>query len=360
MPQDEEDPEMAFPLPISAEAEDNLEWNIGEPFESLEKLQGLSSGEKGEKAMLRSRIHEQSQLICILKKRADDQFLCSKALEQLNIELEEMRAADALRLENQTRRIQQLEERFMDLAANHEAMIHFKDEHKRQNTQLREENRRLRQENQNLFSQPLKEKEAELAQLTSQLETLSKEMASLKESYKEDSQRTQEQEKKFLEAQSQKARVHAEEMKSLGCQLKIFKEKHHHVTKKLKQAEKQLRETDSNAQTMLEKLTKEKEELLKLAMDRGKALQEKQWEILQLEKKAEEMEKAKLAAEQRFETEAALVNSNLRVRDLHHRLDGAQQAYAELQMQFEAYKKHSTELLTKEKELNVKLRHFMA
>ncbi|KAJ7320039.1 hypothetical protein JRQ81_019550 [Phrynocephalus forsythii] len=357
MPQDEKNPGIAFPSPKDGEG--TTEWTLGEPFETLEKLPGLSEGEKGEKALLRSRLHEQSQLICILKKRADDQLLRCKALEQLNAELEEMRMTDALRLETQTRRIQQLEERFMDLAANHEDMIHFKDEHKRQNMQLREENQRLRLENQGLFSRPLKEKEAELTRLATEFKKLSKEMASLKERYKQESCRAQDREKELLEAQTEQAKAHAEQTKALRSQLDVLQEKCGRVTEQLEEAEKQLREADGSLQAKLEKLNKEKEELLNLSMVRGKALQERQREILQLEKKAEDMEKARQAAELRFETEAAAVDSNLRVRDLQRRLQGAQQAYVELQMHFEAYKKHSTEMLTKEKELNAKLRHFI-
>ncbi|XP_007430721.2 coiled-coil domain-containing protein 89 [Python bivittatus] len=360
MPQDRKDAEMSFPHKIPKEVEGELEWSMGDPFDHLEKLHGLSDGEKGEKALLHSRINEQSQLICILKKRADDQLLRCKALEQVNTELEEMRMADALRLESQTRRVQQLEQRFMDLAANHEDMIHFKDEHKRQNKQLREENRRLRQENESLFSQPLKEKEAELAQLSSEFKKLSMAMEALKENYQQDCHSAEEREKELLEAQRQQIRAHIKEKDSLKSQLEILEKKHRHATQRLEQAEKQLREADSSLQAKLEVLTKEKEELLNLAMERGKLLQEKQREILQLEKKAEDMEKAKQAAELQFETEAAMVDSNLRVRDLKFRLDGAEQAYTELRMHFEAYRKHSTELLNKEKELNTKLRHFMA
>nr|XP_056714661.1 coiled-coil domain-containing protein 89 [Euleptes europaea] len=358
MPQDEENPGTTSPLTIPKEMGADVDWNMGEPFESLEKLQGLSDGEKGEKAMLRSRIHEQSQLICILKKRADDNLVRCRSLEQLNAELEELRMADSLRLENQTRRVQQLEERFMDLAANHEDMIHFKDEHKRQNMQLREENKRLRQENLSLFSQPLKEKEAELNHLVSQYKKLSKDMEALNESHRQESQHAQQREKELLEAQSLRASSHAEEVRSLRRQLEVLEEKLSHAMEQLEEAEKELRDGDLKA--TVEQLRQEKEELLNLSMERGKVLQEKQREISQLEKKVEEMEKAKLAAEQRFETEAAMVDSVLRVRDLQFRLDGAERAYVGLRMQFEAYKKHSMDLLTKEKELNTKLRHFMA
>ncbi|KAJ6664880.1 hypothetical protein lerEdw1_005852 [Lerista edwardsae] len=357
---DKTNPGMAFSHKMPKKAEEDPEWDMGEPFQTLDQLHSLASGEKGEKAMLQSRLREQSQLICVLKKRSDEHLLRCKALEQLNTELEELRMADALRLESQTRRVQQLEERFMDLASNHEDMIHFKDEHKRQNMQLRDENRRLRQENQSLFSQSLKDKEIELIELTSRFKQLSQEMETLKESYEQDGRRAQEREKELLEAQGQEATAHAEEVSTLRSQLEALEEKYHHVTDQLEQAEKRLIEVDGTLQVKLEKLTKEKEELLNLAMERGKVLQEKQSEILQLEKKAEDMEKAKQAAEQRFETEAAAVDSNLRVRDLQRRLDGAEQAYSELRMHFEAYKKHSIDLLTKEKELNTKLRHFMA
>ncbi|XP_077197484.1 coiled-coil domain-containing protein 89 [Paroedura picta] len=358
MPQDDEDPGTISPPMIENETDEDVGWNMGEPFEFLSKLQGLPEGEKGEKAMLRSRIHEQSQLICILKKRADDNLMRCKALEELNTELEELRMADSLRLENQTRRVQQLEERFMDLAANHEDMIHFKDEHKRQNMQLKEENRRLRQENLSLFSRPLKEKEAELDCLTAQYKKLSKDMEALKESHQQEVQRAQRREKELLDAQNKQASAHVEEVSSLRRQLEVLEEKHSNVLEQLLRAEQELRDGDLKA--TVEQLRQEKDELLTLAMERGKVLQEKQREISQLEKKAEEMEKAKLAAEQRFEMEAAAVDSVLRVRDLQLRLSGAERAYLELRMQFEAYKRHSMDLLTKEKELNTKLRHFMA
>ncbi|XP_029142977.1 coiled-coil domain-containing protein 89-like, partial [Protobothrops mucrosquamatus] len=154
--------------------------------------------------------------------------------------------------------------------------------------------------------------------------------------------------------------VYTKETDSLKRQLDVLEKKQKRVLNQLEQAESQLREAESGLQAKLEVLTKEKEDLLNLAMERGKVLQEKQREILQLEKKAEDMEKAKQAAELQFETEAAMVDSNLRVRDLKRRLEGAEQAYSELRMHFEAYRKHSTELLNKEKELNTKLRHFMA
>ena len=44
-------------------------------FASLSKLNNLTADEKGELGLLRSRIDEQSQLIMILKNRADEHLL---------------------------------------------------------------------------------------------------------------------------------------------------------------------------------------------------------------------------------------------------------------------------------------------
>ncbi|KYO44666.1 coiled-coil domain-containing protein 89-like [Alligator mississippiensis] len=92
-------------------------------------------------------------------------------------------------------------------------------------------------------------------------------------------------------------------------------------------------------------------------MDRGKMLQEKQLEVQQLEK-LEAAEKGKQIADERFERQVA--DSGVRVQELQRQLEISRQAYNELGLQFEAYKKHSMDLLTKEKKLNTKLRHFAA
>ncbi|KYO49172.1 coiled-coil domain-containing protein 89 isoform B [Alligator mississippiensis] len=159
--------------------------DLADLCKALEKLHELPAGEK---AFLHSRLHEQSQLICILKKRGNEAQMRCKALEQLNVELEELRRKDAANLKSQTQRAQQLEERYMDLAAMHEDMIYFKDEHKHQNKQLREENKHLRQENQSLFSQALREKEAEIRQLASQEKMVSQELDALKETWAQETE----------------------------------------------------------------------------------------------------------------------------------------------------------------------------
>ncbi|XP_072466751.1 coiled-coil domain-containing protein 89 [Notamacropus eugenii] len=325
--------------------------------EALENLRGLSSEEKNEKAMLRSRLQEQSQLICILKRRADETLERCQVLEQLNTELEEKRMNDAERLEAQTQRTMKLEARFMDLAANHEEMIRFKDEHKRQNIKLKEENEILRRENREHFSQALKDQEAKVCQLTAQGEKLSKELEALKGKCAEDAGRAKAREKELVDLQHQQANFHAKETSSLQNQLHMLEEVHRKTLAKMAKTEEKQKGVSSELSSRLEKVTKEKDELLQLSMERGRVLQNKQLEIQQLEEKLEMAETARKNALDRFEQEAATVNSSLRVQELSWKVEGIQKAYDELWLQSEAFKKHSLDLLTKERELNAKLRH---
>ncbi|KFO29255.1 coiled-coil domain-containing protein 89 [Fukomys damarensis] len=326
--------------------------------ESLANLRGLSEEEKSEKAMLHSRIQEQSQLICILKRRSDEALERCQILELLNAELEEKRMQEAEKLKAQSKHAKNLEERFMTLAANHEMMICFKDEHKSENIKLREENEKLRLENTNLFSQALKDKDARVLQLTVRSEALAKELEALKQRCAQDAIQTQVREKELLELQSQQTCAHAKETEQLRSQLQSLKEQHQQAVEKMTNAQETQNRLSQELQARLQTVTQEKEELLQLSMERGKVLQNRQAEIRQLEQKLETADLARSHALERFEQEAAAVDSNLRVRELQRRVDGLQNAYNELRLQSEAFKKHTLDLLNKERELNAKLRHF--
>lgn len=325
--------------------------------EALANLRGLSEEEKSEKAMLRSRIQEQSQLICILKRRSDEALERCQVLELLNAELEEKRMLEAEKLKAKSAHAQKLEERFMILAANHELMIRFKDEHKSQNIELRMENEKLRLENHSLFSQAVKDQEAKVLQLTTQSEALTKELETLKQRYAQDACQAQAREKELMELQSQQDYAHTKETEQLYSQLQSLKQQHQQAMEQMAQAEQAHSSLSQELQARLKTVTHEKDELLQLSMERGQVLQKKQAEIRQLEEKLETADVARRQALERFEQEAVAVDSNLRVRELQRRVDGIQKAYDELRLQSEAFKKHSLDLLSKERELNAKLRH---
>ncbi|NXM46559.1 CCD89 protein, partial [Gymnorhina tibicen] len=319
-----------------------------------------SSKERSEEALLLSHPEQHHHLISMLKKEKDDTNERCRDLEQLNMELEKLRAEDAVKIKTQTQRIQYLEGRFMDLAKNHEKMIQFKNEHKKRHMQLWEENKRLQEDREALFSQAVREKEDEVLRLAAQARKLSQQLCSLQEKYAYQSHRAQEREKELLEAQSQQAGAYAQEVDSLKKQLQLLQEKHQQAASRAEQAESQQRAQSSELQAMLERAHEEKEQLLNLAMERGKALQDKEQAIQKLEEKLETVEEAMQRAGRCLKKEAAAIDKDLKVQELQRQLERSKQEYNELQLRFDAYRKHSMDLLTKERALNVKLRHFVA
>ncbi|NWS33424.1 CCD89 protein, partial [Polioptila caerulea] len=319
-----------------------------------------SSKEQSEEVLLLSHLEHHHHLVSVLKKKVDDTHEHCRDLEQLNMELEKLRAEDAVKIKTQTQRIQYLEGRFMDLVKNHEKMIQFKNEHKKRHMQLWEENKRLRQDREALFSQAVREKEAEVLQLTAQARNLSQQLCTLQEKYAQESHRAQEREKELLGAQRQQADTYAREVDSLKKQLQLLQERHQQAAARAEQAESQLRAQGSELQARLERAHAEKEQLLNLAMERSKALQDKEWEIQKLEEKLETVEEAMQRAGRCLNKEAAAVDKDLKVQELQGQLERSKQVYNKLLLQFDAYRKHSMDLLTKERALNVKLRHFVA
>ncbi|NXI80060.1 CCD89 protein, partial [Rhipidura dahli] len=319
-----------------------------------------NSTERSEEALLLSDLEQHHHLMSVLKKKEDDTCECCRDLEQLNKQLEKQRADDAVKIKTQSQRIQYLEERFMDLAKNHEKMIQFKNEHKKRHMQLWEENRRLQQDREALFSQAVREKEAEVLRLAAQARKLSQQLCSLQEKFTYESHRAQEREKELLEAQSQQAGAYAQEVDSLKMKLQLLQERHQEATARAEQAESQQQAQGSELQAKLERAHEEKEQLLNLAMERGKALQDKEQTIQKLEEKLETEKKAMKRAERCRKKEAAEGDKDLKVQELQSQLECSKQAYNELWLRFDAYRKHSMDLLTKERALNVKLRHFVA
>lgn len=139
---------------------------------NLSKLKSLSADDKTENAILRSRIDEQSQLIMILKQRADQAVGKMKTIERINTELMEFRENAKDKLETEIRKHNMIDKRFGELAENHEEMIKIKNDYKKQNEDLRNENKRLSDENSRLFSDALSEKDAKLADLGKKFEDM--------------------------------------------------------------------------------------------------------------------------------------------------------------------------------------------
>lgn len=139
---------------------------------NLEKLRALSKDDLSENGLLRSRIDQQCELICILKQRADESLKKSITLEEETSELKKHRDEILTALHNETRKYTVLEKRFFVLNQNHEELIKIKDEYKTENEKLRIENSRLRTENEGLFGSLVQERDSQIKQLRDQVKNL--------------------------------------------------------------------------------------------------------------------------------------------------------------------------------------------
>ncbi|XP_039613503.1 coiled-coil domain-containing protein 89 isoform X1 [Polypterus senegalus] len=315
---------------------------------SKEDLCDLPLDEETEKRILRSRIEEQSFLICSLKVRADEVLLRCQCLEKINTDLDKMKDDMERDLKSEKKKSSQLEDRFLSLATNHQEIIKYKDEYKRQNADLKKENERLKSENMSLFSSKLEEQKHMAAQLTEELKKCKEQFTKLDNEYRKKSSDFEIVNKQYLS-----------ESDSLKKELKESKERCRKLDATLKQNAEKSAQKEAELQHKLQVAVKEKEELLELSMQRGKLIEEKQSEIDQLENDIDEIDDARKKAEKRFEKEASIVNADLRVQELQSQLEESQVNYSELSKEYEAYKKHSSDLLMKEKELNAKLRHMI-
>lgn len=119
---------------------------------NLEKLRALSKDDLTENGLLRSRIDQQCELICILKQRTDESLRKSMEVEKQYHELQRQRDDILTTLHSETRKFSVLEKRFEVLNQKHEELIKIKDEYKRENEKLRVENGCLKNENEGLFA----------------------------------------------------------------------------------------------------------------------------------------------------------------------------------------------------------------
>ncbi|XP_075447594.1 coiled-coil domain-containing protein 89 [Ascaphus truei] len=322
---------------------------------SLRRLTSLPWDEKTENGMLRSRLDEQSQLICMLKRRADETLLKCQDLETGNQELERRRGEAEGRLQAESQRGNQLEERFELLAANHQQMICFKDEYKRQNVELRGECEQLREWSRANTQPELLERDRRIRELQAQLgaaDTEQREQRSRQEEELETLRRSHEQ---ILE----KSRGQSLELESLTRKLQDSEEMCRQAQKNLSRLQDERRVSECEAVRMVKEAKKEKQELLQLCMERGRIIQEHQREASELGDRILEAEKACREAEERYQRDSAAVDTDARVADLRKRVEEGEEELGQLNREFEAYRTHSRDLLAKERNLNAKLRHLI-
>ncbi|XP_005090482.1 coiled-coil domain-containing protein 89 [Aplysia californica] len=331
--------------------------DMDEMQENLSKLRALSEDDKTENAKLRSRIDEQCQLIMILKKKADEGTMKIQTLERINKELLDFRDQADSMLKTEIKKYNILDGRFNNLASNHEEMIRIKDDYKRVNQDLREENARLKDENGKLFSKTVIEKDHQIQELDKKCAGLHEQCSALEQKLRQQQVEWRGKEDALRKQISEMHSSNTQQARDLLKRLQDTEEKLKGTEHKLQVQLESKQKLEGESSEKFQQLQKEKAELLSLVMQRGKLVQKEQENNKDLQKKIAEMEKAVHNMENKFEREADAVNSNLRVRKLTDALEDSDSKYSQMVKEFEAFKKHSNDLLKKEKDLNERLRH---
>ncbi|XP_077978620.1 coiled-coil domain-containing protein 89-like isoform X2 [Glandiceps talaboti] len=329
-------------------------------LDNLDKLRSLSKDDKTENAMLRSRIDEQSQLICILKQRSDEYVQKALTLDRVNKELEHFRDNAQHIIDNEIKKFNLLDKRFYELADNHEEMIRFKDEYKRQNEELRKQNAKLKDDNEKLFSGAIMERDEKINSMEKHIRSFQQQChdydKTLSQMKNEIINTRQGLERELRE----KERHYQNEIALLQKKVKETEEHLRGATAKLQYHKESIQNADAARQMAIEKLTKERDEMLELSMQRGKLIQDKQKEIKSAQDKLVSAERSVKAMQDKFERESAAVNANLQVQKLKREKDESKYKERELLMEFDAYKRHTNDLLKKERDLNARLRQLMS
>ncbi|CAL1528454.1 unnamed protein product [Lymnaea stagnalis] len=330
--------------------------DMDEMQENLGKLKALSEDDKLENSKLRSRIDEQCQLIMILKQRADDGTIRIQTLEKINKELLDFRDKAETMLKSEIKKFDILDGRFNNLASNHEEMIRIKDEYKRVNQELREENSRLKDENGRLFSNSIAEKDNRIYELEKKCTSFQEQCITLEQQLRQYQVEWRAKEVSLRKEISEHQTINSQQIKDLQSLLRSTEEKLKDTSQKLQMQLDGNQSLQGETSVKLQQFSKEKEELLSLIMQRGKLIQKEQDENKALKKKVEGLEKVVKSLEEKFNREAEAVNANLKVKRLSEELEGADSKYSQMVKDYEAFKKHSSELIKREKELNERLR----
>nr|XP_033794872.1 coiled-coil domain-containing protein 89 [Geotrypetes seraphini] len=317
-------------------------------------MMARESGEPGplkaEVAVLRSRINEQSQLICALKRRADQSTGRCQALEAVNEERETLRHAAEVAREAEVRRARQLEERFDDLANNHQMMIRFKDEYKQQNAELREECSRLRR---NMEGESSREREEMFHRLQQESKERARALREVDNLFGQLKDVSEDRDAVLREREERIGKLE-EELRRLSTEGEKQRARIGELEQQQRRAEERRREETEELGGQLERLSREKDELLDLSMSRGRLIQERQQQVVLLQ------DELRAVIEERRREEQQAGEGGAMVLVLQRRLREAEQTQARLQREFNAYKQHSAELLAKERALNAKLRHVIS
>ncbi|XP_028394397.1 coiled-coil domain-containing protein 89-like [Dendronephthya gigantea] len=312
--------------------------------ENLGKLKSLSKDETSENAMLRDRIDQQSELICILKKQADTSLIKSQTIEQEMKELLAVKEEAECNYHDQVRKYSVLERRFKILFQNHEEIIKIKDGYKVVNDELRRENKNLITKKDKEVTVLVEEKNEKIRELEIALEALNNKFHNCNGLLNQLQEESIENERHFNEEfEKLKSKAVKFEERALEMEKKALQ-----VSSKLSLTEKEVTELQEDISHKTQATSEQKETICK-----------QEQKITELRGKVHELELLLKKQSEKFAKEMEDASANAQVRKLKALLRKADDKVVNHDKEFEAYKTHTEKLLLKERELNSKLRQII-
>lgn len=309
-----------------------------------------------ESKLLETRLHEQTQLIMILKQSAiDTDAKCQKLVEE-NENLAEVRNREETALEQKSADLARLNEKLKTMKSNCEGLKVFVKEHEEVNEKLMREKEFVSNENDRLLLYAKNEAEEQIQKLTVMHESLKSECA-----YQE---RSLSDEKITIE------------LKKNQCRMSIMYDKEAHKTE-MKKLMDNLQVKKACLEEMKEFLEKE-EENLRAVMPVPESLLKSEARNKSLSKKLGEIERSLLAEQQKnenlqqinnqfamkvkvlttkFEQQTADVESREDVKEMQSQVDEAHLHFEQTKEEIAKFKTETQQKLQHERELNQKLRH---
>lgn len=285
--------------------------------------------------ILRSRIDEQSNLICVLKQRNDQLLAKVNAAENQNEKLIASQAILKQQLHEDNSRFERLEDHFNTLAKNHQEMIDIKDEYKRGNESLTRDNLALKNQ--------LHSKESnKVAQLSHEIKSL---------------QETLKIETDLLTQQRDINHSNQTKLLTQSQQIQELKSAQSHAALKQKELASTvdgLKSQKSVLENEVSALKKEQNKLVNLNMRRGELLAKLERENASHLEAADEAKREIKRLKRKWQDECDKIDVNYRVTCLLEEIDNYKLTLDEL----ETHKCKLKNDLVAEKQLNQRLRQY--
>eukprot|EP00041_Stephanoeca_diplocostata_P009688 m.151066 g.151066 ORF g.151066 m.151066 type:complete len:318 (+) comp17848_c0_seq2:214-1167(+) len=302
-----------------------------------------ASSSASETTVLRSRIEQQSDLIMMLKKHNDNmkQEKMQLEMEKKDAERNAKNAQDLLLVATTEKNT--ISSRFQTLAENHSQTVAFMEEHKAEVIRLRQQLKNTDQET-----------ERKVTEATNEINTCNDKIVSdlkAKIQVLEQGHASVESELQSLQVKLDASTNNASRSASNLLELQV---KFNHLTKELAKAQESVQGNNHNLEVEVRSLQKNKEQL----QGEMRKLNEQLRDVKNVAEKSMArvctLEKENATLRRDLETQKSNA-SRTEVSKLTHPDEGSE--LKRLRLEYAAYKKHSTELLQREKEMNARLRH---